>query len=202
MSRTDATPKPMPTAPSRVAARDAGVSFLELLVAVVLLGTAGVAVLVSMSAAAVGARTSDEIADVQSLLAEAIVAVGDTDPERVPYVPCDSATTPLTAYAAAVDGMFDGARGGDVDVVTVRYWNSDTQQFGAACRYGEGDRLQEVEILATYGVSSRSAVVVKRPSNAPTAGLGSIPPLDDPNDPTDPVGPGFADVELTPGING
>ncbi|MEY2957863.1 MAG: hypothetical protein RLZZ01_431, partial [Actinomycetota bacterium] len=79
--------------------RDLGVSFIELLVAIVLLGTAGVAVLVSMSAAAVGARTSDEIADVQALLAEALVAVADADSDRVPYVACNSGTDPLESYS-------------------------------------------------------------------------------------------------------
>ena len=177
--------------------RDAGVSFIELLVAIVLLGTAGVAVLVSMSAAAVGARTSDEIADVQSLLAQAIVVMGDTDPELVPYVACDAGSDVLTAYQGAVGATFADTRVGQVDVVAVRFWNPSTATFGASCGYGVGDRLQEVEIAVSFAQTTRSAKVIKRPLVAPTAGLGDIP-----EPPEGPIGPGFSDIELTPGING
>ncbi|MEQ9162065.1 MAG: hypothetical protein RLN74_05110, partial [Ilumatobacter fluminis] len=50
---------------------DLGATFIELLVSIVLLGTAGVAVLAALSTAATGAATNRTIAEVQASLATA-----------------------------------------------------------------------------------------------------------------------------------
>lgn len=196
-------PSGAPSGEPAVRPRDFGASFLELLVAIVLLGTAGVAVLASMSAATVGARASDEVADVQSLLAEASVVVGDTYPELVPYVSCDAGTDVVASYQTSVDTWLAGSLRGEVTVAAVRFWNGT--DFGAGCFYGGsadggtncGHRLQEVELRASVGDSTRTARIVKRPLAPPTACLGPIPPP-----PPGGYQPGELEVELTPGING
>ena len=193
---TTTSPNPGSVDSGPVRPRDLGASFLELLVAIVLLGTAGVAVLASMSAATVGARTSDEVADIQSLLSEASVLVGDTYPELVPFVACDSGTDVATSYRDVIQAeLAEGGRG-KIEVVAVRFWNGSA--FVSGCTTAH--RLQEVELRATLGDSSRAAKVVKRPLAPPPCEVlpcGPIPPA-----PPGAFEPGEVDVELTPGING
>jgi type II secretory pathway pseudopilin PulG len=175
--------------------RDHGATLVEMLISIMLLGTVGVAVLAAMSAAIVAARTNDELATVQSRLAQAVDAVSDTEPEQIPYVDCADGP-PRPAYQAALDAQF--APPGSVEVLNVEFWNGATGQFGLDCRTTtHGDRLQRVTLRAEVDGLARDAAVVKRPFAVPTVGVVAAPPV-----PPYTGGSGQATVSLTPGING
>lgn len=176
-----------PDAPvrGRPPAKDLGATFIELLVAVVLLGTAGVAVLAATAAAITGARTSDEIAKAQQQLAEAADFLSDTEPEYVVYEPCSG--SPVATYQAALDAEF-GA--GALEVLSVSSWGDQSMTVvGCDPRY----RLQRVELRAAIGDSGRSVAVVKRPASTTTVDVEApeTPPAYVP-------GSGNAEVSLTP----
>lgn len=173
--------------------RDNGSTFIEILVSVVLLGTAGIAVLTATTAAIVGARTNDEIAAAQAALAEAADYMTDTEPENVLYQSCGVPGV-AAAYQAALDGKF----GVDaVEVVGVRYWDRTSGDFGTTCRDSLGDRLQQVELRTLVNESARSVQVVKRPVAVPTIDTVPAPPI-----PPYAGGAGQATVSLNPRING
>lgn len=170
--------------------RDEGATFVELLVSVVLLGTAGVAVLAATTAAITGARMSDEIAKSQSVIAEVADYLSDTEPENVPYSACTGPDV-RAQYQAAIDGRFAGR----VEVVEVRYEDA-AGDFTTACTFGAGHRLQQVELRSLVNESERSVLVVKRPVDVPTLDTVPAPPA-----PPFAGGSGQATVSLTPGIN-
>ena len=175
--------------------RDHGATLIEMLISIVLLGTVGVAVLAAMSAAIVAARTNDELATVQSRLAQAVDAISDTEPEQVPYVDCADGP-PGPAYQAALDAEF--APPGSIQVLSVEFWNGASGQFGTDCRTAtDGDRLQRVTLRAEVDGLAREVAVVKRPFAVPTVSVVPAPPV-----PPYSGGSGQATVSLTPGING
>ena len=174
--------------------RDHGATLVEMLISIVLLGTVGVAVLAAMSAAIVAARTNDELATVQSRLAQAVDAISDTEPEQIPYVDCADGP-PGPAYQAALDAEF--APPGSIQVLSVEFWNGATSQFASDCRTALGDRLQRVTLRAEVDGLAREVAVVKRPFAVPTVGVVPAPPV-----PPYTGGAGQATVSLTPGING
>lgn len=182
-----------PRKPSR---QDEGMTFIEVLVSVVLLGTVGLAVLVAMSAALVGARVNDNLAQVQQVLAEAADAMTDTQPERVAYVACSA--NPAAAYQTAINALHPPA--GSVTVGTEswdRTAGGGQGAFGPTCRFVQGDRLQRVTLTAKVGGVLRTVKVVKRPYTVPTADIVPAPPA-----PPYAGGSGQAIVSLTPGIDG
>lgn len=170
--------------------RDQGSTFIELLVSVVLLGTAGVAVLAATTAAITGARMSDEIAKSQSVIAEVADYLTDTEPENVPYRACDAFDV-RQEYQTAIDARFAGR----VEVVGVQYQDA-SGGFTTACAFGAGHRLQQVELRSLVNESERSVLVVKRPIDVPTLDTVPAPPA-----PPFAGGSGQATVSLTPGIN-
>lgn len=155
-----------PGVPSR---RDRGVTFIEILVSVVLLGTAGIAVLVATTAAITGARTSDQISKAQELASEVADYLTETDPENVTYVPCGTAVDVRQAYQDAIDAepRFDTA---DVQVLAVRFEDPTGLFVDGVCSFGEphGRRLQQVEFLTRVAESERTMTIVKRPLDVPT----------------------------------
>ena len=171
-------------------ARDRGASFIELLVSVVLLGTAGIAVLTATTAAITGARMSDEIAKSQAVIAEVADHLTDTEPENVAYRACDAFDVRLE-YQTALDAAFPGS----VEVVAVQYQDA-SGGFSAACAYGAGHRLQQIELRSLVNDSERSILVVKRPIDVPTLDTVPAPPA-----PPFAGGSGQAVVSPTPGIN-
>jgi hypothetical protein len=165
--------------------RDVGTTFIELLVAVVILGTAGIAVLAATAAAITGAKTSDDLSKAQQQLAEAADFLSDTEPEHVAYEPCSG--SPATSYQAALDTEFGP---GAVEVVSVSSWADQNMVLvGCDVRY----RLQRVELRATVADAGRLVAVVKRPATDPTVDVEA------PETPPDYVpGSGNAEVGLTP----
>ena len=184
-------PRGTPGDTSRVG-RDRGASFIELLVSVVLLGTAGVAVLAATTAAITGARMSDEIAKSQAVIAEVADYLTDTDPENVSYRACNVFDV-RAEYQSAIDARFPGA----VEVVGVQYEDA-SGDFTTACAFGAGHRLQQVELRSLVNESERAVLIVKRPPPTDVPTLDTVPA---PPAPPFAGGSGQATVSLTPGIN-
>lgn len=166
---------------------DLGATFIELLVSIVLLGTAGVAVLAALSTAATGAATNRTIAEVQASLATAgdAMTVADADNAQFVYEPC--ATPSTQAY---VDAVADAAPG--VTVRTVDYWSGSA--WSDTCNYAAGQRLQRVTLAMNLDGVERTLSVVKRPALDPTADLGTPSPS------AGGGGTGNAPVTPTPGL--
>ncbi|MCB0966017.1 MAG: cellulose binding domain-containing protein [Ilumatobacter sp.] len=152
---------------------DRGASLIEMLVAVVLLGTAGVAVLLAMATTTIGARNHDEIANVQTWLAstgdrlmasannESVYAA--TNSEVPGYVPCSEATTAeiLVEYQSQVDALLSGSTGApDVRVDAVRYWNGTS--FDGSCHWNQNHRLQQIVLSAAVPNGEREEFIVLR----------------------------------------
>lgn len=175
---------------------DSGATFVEVLVSVVLLGTAGIAVLAATAAGIVGARTSDEVAKSQALIAEAADYLTDTDPANVPYRPCDTLSTAslIQAYQDDLDARFSAET---IDIVDIRFWDRPSESFTGTCGFTSGYRLQQIELRTVLNGAQRTVTVVKRPADVPTADIVAAPPA-----PPYAAGSGQAIVSLTPGING
>lgn len=132
---------------------DRGVSMIEVLISVVLMGTAGVAVLAALGVAATGAATNHRMAEARSWLVSASDAVTAAD-----YVEC--------AVAADYQDDVDAALP-DHDLVAVthvEYWNG--HEFEVSCG---GERLQRITLRTTDSTGG-DWVVVKRTSEPPQLG--------------------------------
>lgn len=154
--------------------RDSGVTYVEILVSVILLGIGAVGVLVATTTAITASRANDEIAKLQAGIAEAADFLTDTEPQQVPFQSCDVPGV-RDAYQAALDTRF-GA--GAVEVVEVTFWNRTVDGFGTTCRdASDGDRLQKVTIRTVDDGVQRTVSVVKRPTSIPTLDLVAAPPV-------------------------
>lgn len=157
----------------RARARDLGSSFIEMLVAVVILGTAGVAVMTALATAAAGATTQRDVARAQQWLATAGDAIVDVDVDDDEYVACAE----VGDYQPIVDAVRSSVAPA-ITVTDVEYWTAaetwDTDV--AACDYASGHRLQRVTVATTIDGVTRSLTVVKRPALPPTVDVGPLPP--------------------------
>lgn len=169
--------------------RDRGVSMIELLIAIVILGGASIAVLTALGTTAAGAATQREIAGAQTMLATAGDLLADS---RSGYLDCASHSSAqiMAAYQTVVDDTASGD-GGVARVDSVEYWNGTG--FGGTCRSADGHRLQRITVVETRTATSLS--VVKRPDDPPTVDLGPLPD-------TGGYGTGGVIATLTPGLDG
>ena len=111
--------------------RDRGVSLVEVLVAVVLLGTAGGAVLMTAAGSATAARVHQEASDVQLVLRSAADAIGGRTPS-----PCATATAEYQSLARG--RLTELGLGPDwptsrLTVTKVRSFDRASRQFDATC---------------------------------------------------------------------
>ncbi|MCB0966013.1 MAG: hypothetical protein KDB37_04200 [Ilumatobacter sp.] len=171
---------PASTFPNRP--RDLGAGFLELLVSVVLLGTAGIAVLSAVGVAAFGATSQREIAQAQAALSavnEEFATGG------IAFEPCGDREW----YTDLVPDEFD------VAVEGVQYW--DVSTWTAICDDPSTDTMQLLTLdadSADRGSITRQ-VVIRQPSDPDAeyvvnqgSGSGNGAPI--------------APIAPTPGING
>lgn len=177
---SEAAPEVEITAP-----RDLGTTFIEILVSVVILGTAGVAVLTALAAAASGSATQRGIAEAQAALATAGDAVAAVDITDDDYTDCATGTD----YAARATGAAPG-----VTVSKVEYWTGSAWST-VDCQAAAGERLQRVTLATTANGVARTLSVLKRPATAPTINVGPLSPSS---------GTGFGNVTITPtpGVTG
>jgi type II secretory pathway pseudopilin PulG len=160
----------------RSSRRDRGSTFIEVLVSIVILGTAGVAVLTALSTTARGAAEHREISNTQASLAtagDALTKVPDdlddsnlTDPDN--YVPC---ATPAQ-YQPIVDAVTLST---PVTVANVAYWNTSGVPGFAGCNFPT-DRLQLITLQTTTNGAVRTLSVLKRPAEEPIS-THPIPPF-------------------------
>lgn len=143
----------------RIRRRDDGLSFIEVLVSVVLLGTVGIAVLVGMSTALRGTSAHDRLATVQANLSDAgdhITDVTFSGGADVNYVPCAGPSD----YAAEVTPW-------SVSISSIRYWTGSGWS-DSAC---SGSEMQQITLQSSIEGTARELVVVKRKATvALTAG--------------------------------
>lgn len=145
----------------RIRRRDDGISFIEVLVSVVLLGTVGIAVLVGMSTALRGTSAHDRLATVQANLSDAgdhITDVTFSGGADVNYRPC---AVPGD-YAPQVDPW-------SVTITSIRYWTGSG--WSGAVSDCVGNEMQEITLESSIEGTTRQLVVVKRKATvAVTAG--------------------------------
>ena len=167
------------------APRDLGTTFIEILVSVVILGTAGVAVLTALAAAATGSSTQRSIAEAQSALATAGDAVTAVDIADDDYQDCASPGV----YAARAQNAAP-----TVSVASVEYWTG-TAWSVTDCQAAAGERLQRITLRADANGVARTLSVIKRPATDPTINVGPLSPSS---------GTGYGNVTITPtpGVTG
>jgi type II secretory pathway pseudopilin PulG len=153
-------------------------SLIEVLVSVVLLGLAGVAVLVALGATIRGADTHQNVSDAQSHLASSADALTDVPGQADDnYLDClsHSDATIEAAYQAFVDAI-PGSSG--VTVVDVEYWDralGGGGGFSSSCGADARDRLQRITLGAEADGVDDTIVVVKRPAQDQTIELEAPP---------------------------
>jgi Tfp pilus assembly protein PilV len=131
-------------------ADDRGATLVEVLVAVVVLGTAGLAVLGGM-------YTSIAVSDVHRKEATAAAAARDYS-ERIAGAP-DLGCASAAATYASVASQVDIPAGYSADVDPIEWW---TGSGWGACTAGAGLQRVTVEVSSDDGVSERSVVVVRQ----------------------------------------
>jgi type II secretory pathway pseudopilin PulG len=140
---------------------DAGISLVETLMGIVVMGVAVVAILTGFLSFVGESQRNDMQSKVNA------VAVGATealrDPVRTPYATCNS---PAYAAADAVDGVTlpTGWTSAVITSITVRHW--DGAAFQSTCYDNAAAvlRLQEITVAVTSpdGRARTSLAVVKR----------------------------------------
>jgi hypothetical protein len=133
----------------------------------VVLGTAGVAVMAGLAAAATGAATHREISSVQAELSRASDALTRTNgTEGVPYVSCAQPAD----YQPGVSGVLSSA----ATVTAVEFW--DGSSWATVCDQGEPERLQRIAISYSIGDTTQQLQILKRPLTEPPAyARGTLP---------------------------
>jgi type II secretory pathway pseudopilin PulG len=166
--------------------RDRGATFIEVLVSVVILGTAGVAVLTALAAAATGASAHRSVSESQSALATAGDAITTVDVAADTYQSCDG----VIEYDPVVQAVAPTVRVSSVEFWTGTAWSTSDCRFST-----DGERLQRITLETDGKGVTRSLAVIKRPATDPTVGVGPIPPSS---------GTGFGNVTIvmTPGVTG
>ena len=122
--------------------RDDGLSLVELVVSIALLGIGVVAILGAYASLIVSGDRARKHGDVSTVLAAAGASV--VDPARNPYVPCASTTAyDTTAGVVLPTGLTPQL----VTVTSVLFWNGDS--FQATCydqSAGALARLQQITV--------------------------------------------------------
>lgn len=149
-----------PTHQTHRSRRDRGMSFVEVLVAVVLIGTTGVAVLAGMAATLRSTAVHDRLATVQARLSNAGDLLTDVTLSSDTYVSC---ATPGD-YDALVSALA-------VSVTAVEFW--DGAGWQGSCSGASSSQLQKLTLHASIEGVDRDLVVVKRKATVAATPGGS-----------------------------
>ena len=132
---------------------DDGVTLVELLVAIVILGIAFTALLGGMATGVIGSRHHRSQSSANTILVSAAEKV-----KAAAYVACAVHTDYDPAAALAeVTGDF-----GPADVTAVQYWDGAADAFGATCPAGGDQKLQQVTVSVANGDTTETLSFVKR----------------------------------------
>jgi prepilin-type N-terminal cleavage/methylation domain-containing protein len=146
---------------------DAGLTLIELIVSVVLLGMAGTAVLGALGATIRGSHALD-----QQVRAGTVLLAASEQLQRAAYVPCPHPEDPADAYRVAVEAAPAevGWPADAISITGVRYWDVGAQAWSNTpppcadtSTISPSAHLQEVALVLGLpgGTSTRTLVVVK-----------------------------------------
>lgn len=139
-------------------ARDAGVTFVEILITVVLMGTVVIGILAATRTSIIASRTSEEAAQVQSALLAAAERV-----ERAPrdQFPCESLRIPVENAAKLTFGVDDPTP--YVEVVTEHLMAGEWKPNACPSTGFQANLLQRLTITMTHPGSGleRTLEVIK-----------------------------------------
>jgi choice-of-anchor A domain-containing protein/prepilin-type N-terminal cleavage/methylation domain-containing protein len=152
-------------------ARDRGFSLVEVLVSIVLLGTAGVAVLGAMAASAKGSSTHRGVADAQTAIAAASEALMGIKP-----VPCASAAA---TYASIVKArvaalQLTGWSGSNVSVTAVNEWKNGAPLGSCTSTSAPiNPQLVTLQVVSPDGRTTRTIQVMTASNPTTTIPIGN-----------------------------
>lgn len=137
---------------------DSGMSFIEVLVSIVLIGTTLIGVLAATRATIIGTKVERDHSRAQQWLQSAVGVLDGTDLESC-ITPADGSAI-LSSYQAAVADPVDGARrppgwnsSATIEVLDLQVWNGNTfvpfDQQGATCLDTVELRQQRITIRVT-----------------------------------------------------
>lgn len=152
-------------APVRRRRRDRGQTFVEILVSIVLLGTAVGGTLTALRTTIVSSKHDDAQAKASAWLREAEDVIYRTE-----YKPCTSFDVGqvTSAYDTAAQGTPppEGWAGGSVGVNVVYFWSKSDglEVWSAVCGAGSTAQLVEIYVLSPDGAVGKTIQVIKRGS--------------------------------------
>lgn len=159
--------EPFSCSATRSARSDHGSSLIEVLVSVVLLGTAVVGILTGLASVITASVTHRSVADAQATLSASSDALTAAN---AAWYPCDTDVDLASAYQKDLaERLPDSA----VEVTDVQYWNGNN--FASTCMSDMGERLQLVTVSATVGGRTRQIDIVKRPPVDQIPVVGTVP---------------------------
>jgi prepilin-type N-terminal cleavage/methylation domain-containing protein len=144
---------------------EAGVSLIEILVAITILSIAAAAILGAVSTIAITSRGHNDQARAESVVTTAAERVRDP---LVAHMPCATPSTPTylaAARSAPVPSGWDANSA--ITIISVDYWNGDT--FGGPCLDDDAHdhlltlQLVTVQVTSPDGRAVESVSVVKAP---------------------------------------
>jgi hypothetical protein len=171
-NKAEALPAAKPTR------RDRGVSFIELLIAVVLLGTTIVAVLTAVRATVIGTRIERDHSKAHQWLQSAVGVI-----EAYQFATCDDTnpadgTVVQAAYQSAVDASATipyGFTGGTITVLAPKVWDGAQRKFvpfsvQPLCydQFRMQQQLIDIEVRGPKGDIIEDVEVVKRDTSTPS----------------------------------
>lgn len=155
--------------------RDAGVTFIEMLVTMVLLGLASIAVLTAIAATVRATATHDRVATAQAQLADAGDVLSDAiyvDGVGDPYYIDCALPAQYDALLAAPEWAEQASSWPAVSVADIEFWNGLGWVGQASCTPG-ARQLQRITLSATIEGHTRELVVVKRRSTQAGSGTSA-----------------------------
>ena len=153
---------PLPTRAARLSG-DSGTSLIEVLMAVVILGIAGAAILSGLLASVRGSDVHRKEAQAETALVSAVEAIKDPSIARVPCAGTSTASYLAAARSATLPATWNPTT--TVRITSVRYSNGAT--FGTTCHDTDALRhllraqLITVEVSSPDGRVRQSVSVVK-----------------------------------------
>jgi type II secretory pathway pseudopilin PulG len=146
--------------------RDRGQTFVEILVAIVLLGTAVSGTLTALRTTIISSKVDEDQAKAQAWLQAAADAI-----QRTEYKPCPSYDVAQVKglYDDAVQDVVDvppppGWEAGSIGVTEVEFWSKSNgnEIWGAVCGTPMSAQRVEIYVLSPTGDLGKSLQVIKR----------------------------------------